>query len=70
MIQKYKKLSELSGKKVGVDFYAIGDDFIRVQFISGNVETMKVLAGAGRGLSTFIAQNKQAMNPTKEYVFV
>lgn len=60
----YKNLSGESG----VTAYDIGPDFIEVRFASGttyrydvdsagaaNVERMKTLARAGRGLSTFIA---------------
>lgn len=60
-----------SGKQSGVIGYEIGDTYITVMFRqgakyrysyrsagSGNVETMKRLALASRGLSTFITQNK------------
>lgn len=58
------------GKGSGVLAYSIGDDLISVRFVNGstydytyastgrdNVEQMKVLARAGRGLSTFISQH-------------
>lgn len=62
--------SSTSGKKSGVTGYEIGDDFIIVQFYGGQykysyrscgvnaTKTMKGLAFASNGLSTFIAQNK------------
>jgi hypothetical protein len=59
----------LSGNS-GVLEYDVGPEFIEVRFRGGasyvysyrgvgreNVERMKALAGAGRGLSTFISQN-------------
>lgn len=66
----YKNLSGASG----IAAYAIGDASIQVRFKGGStpnylydyassgkaeVETMKALARAGRGLSTFIAQHVQ-----------
>lgn len=62
--------SSTSGKRSGVTAYEIGDTFIIVQFYGGQyqysysscgrsaVETMKGLALASNGLSTFIAQAK------------
>jgi hypothetical protein len=60
-----------SGKTSGVTAYSLGDDFIIVQFDSYKrykyshrtagkpvVDTMKDLALASEGLSTFIAQNE------------
>lgn len=59
-----------SGKRSGVTAYEIGNTFIIVQFNRGQykysysscgraaVETMKELALASNGLSTFIAQNR------------
>jgi hypothetical protein len=57
------------GKGSGVEAYCIGDDSISVRFVDGStyeythastgreqVEQMKVLALAGRGLSTFISR--------------
>jgi hypothetical protein len=62
-----------SGKKSGVAGYRIGADYIIVQFTNGTVykysykscgqtttETMKQLARASLGLSTFISQNDPA----------
>jgi len=64
----------LSGNS-GVREYEPGPDFIRVQFHSGdlylytyesagrdNVEEMKRLAVAGKGLSTFISQHREVRN--------
>ncbi|MES2320722.1 MAG: hypothetical protein V4633_00490 [Pseudomonadota bacterium] len=58
------------GKGSGVDAYCIGDEMISVRFIDGttydytyastgrdNVEQMKALARAGRGLAHFIKHN-------------
>lgn len=62
--------SSTSKKKSGVSAYEIGDDFIIVQFYTSEykysysscgrtaIETMKGLALASNGLSTFISQNK------------
>jgi hypothetical protein len=62
--------SSASGKRSGVSAYEIGDTFIIVQFYTAQykysysscgqsaTETMKRLALASNGLSTFIAQNK------------
>lgn len=63
--------SSRSGKKSGVTAYEIGLDFIIVQFNNSKnykytyrsagssiIETMKSLALAQQGLSTFIAQNR------------
>lgn len=62
--------SSTSGKKSGVTAYEIGDSYIIVRFHSAEykysynscgknaTETMKKLALASNGLSTFIAQNK------------
>lgn len=62
--------SSASGKKSGVSAYELGDDYIVVRFYTADykysnsscggscVETMKGLALASNGLSTFIAQNK------------
>jgi hypothetical protein len=62
--------SSTSGKKSGVIAYEIGDTHIIVRFSSHDyqysynscgqnaTETMKKLALASNGLSTFIAQNK------------
>ncbi|MBW7892369.1 MAG: hypothetical protein H3C48_15355 [Chitinophagaceae bacterium] len=65
--------SSKSGKKSGVIAYQAGTDFIRVQFTGREiytytyrsagraaVETMKKLAAAQKGLSTFIAQHHPA----------
>ena len=58
------------GKKSGVTAYEIGKDFIIVEFRrvcyvytyasagSSTIETMKSLASASSGLSTFISQHK------------
>ena len=67
-MEPYKKLSGNSG----VESFEIGPDFIRVQFHGKppylytdqsvgheNVEQMKHLARAGKGLSTFISQHPQ-----------
>lgn len=66
VMQRY---SNLNGES-GVAAFEIGADYIIVQFANGdayrydiastgraNVETMKKLARAGRGLSTFISQH-------------
>jgi hypothetical protein len=63
--------NSISGKSSGVTGYEIGIDFISLQFINGesyvysyasagkaNIETMKSLALANKGLSTYISQNK------------
>lgn len=63
-----KPYRNLSGKS-GVVAYGIGPDFIDVEFKGGaryrytyrsagqeSIEAMKLLAAAGRGLSTFIAR--------------
>lgn len=62
--------SSASGKKSGVSAYGIGEDFIIVQFDTGQykysysscgrtaTEKMKELAMASKGLSTFITQNQ------------
>jgi len=62
--------SSTSGKRSGVSAYEIDDNFIIIQFYGGQykysysscgqsaTETMKRLALASNGLSTFIAQNK------------
>ncbi|MEO6456173.1 MAG: hypothetical protein ABIN97_19005 [Ginsengibacter sp.] len=59
-----------SGKKTGATAYEIGEDFIVVEFYktnylytyssagSYNVDTMKELALASSGLSSFISRNK------------
>jgi hypothetical protein len=65
-MERYKNLSGDSG----VESFEIGPDFIEVQFHDrpsymytdqsagrDNVEQMKHLARAGRGLSTFISQH-------------
>lgn len=64
--------SSKSGKISGVNSFEIGDDFIVVRFrntrykYSNNscgtttIETMKELALASNGLSTFISQNNPA----------
>lgn len=62
---RYKNLSGNSG----VSAYEIGEDYLAVEFTSGSVylynyesngkeviEGMKILAEAGKGLSTFISQ--------------
>lgn len=64
------RYSNLSGDS-GVVAYAIGREFIRVQFRNGGIyrysdasagkptiDRMKVLARSGRGLSTFISQQQ------------
>jgi hypothetical protein len=61
-----ERYANLSGDS-GVAFYEIGSDYIRIQFSDGsvylynyssagsaNIEHMKKLAGAGRGLNSFI----------------
>ncbi len=66
-----KTYKNRSGKKSGVTAYEIGNDFIIVQFNYSKkyrytyhsagrkaVETMKSLALARKGLSTFISQNQ------------
>ncbi len=70
METRYKNLSGDSG----VIAYEIGDDFIWICFKGGsgyrysnssvgshNVEKMKGLAEQGRGLSTFISQNRDSV---------
>jgi hypothetical protein len=65
-VQPYKNLNGRSG----VTAYEIGDDWIKVRFRAGGtynytyestgkerVERMKVLAAAGKGLSTFISKH-------------
>ena len=65
-MQRYRNLDGDSG----VLAYEIGDDMVAVKFRNGevyeytrasagraNLERMKLLARAGRGLSTFISQN-------------
>jgi hypothetical protein len=60
-----------SGKPSGVIAYKIGTDYIKVQFTNfeiytytyqtagkETIETMKQLALASEGLSTFVARNK------------
>ena len=67
-MERYRNLAGSSG----VVAYEIGPDFIRVQFIGGEiylytyestgayaVEQMKTLAGQGKGLSTFISRTVQ-----------
>lgn len=64
-MELYRNLSEDSG----VTAYEIHDEYIIIQFIGGerylydyrkpgkqNVEKMKILAHAGKGLSTYISQ--------------
>jgi len=72
----YRNLSGHSG----VSEYVTGKDFIRVRFVrswtiyrytyenSGpmHVEEMKRCAVAGRGLSTYIAENKSDLQPDRE----
>jgi len=66
--------ANLSGDS-GILAYEPGPTFIRIQFLSGdpyvytyesigqeNVERMKVLAAAGKGLSTFISQHPSVRN--------
>ena len=67
-------LYKSSGTKIsGVRSYRTGDDYIFVQFTNGatylytyssagkkNIETMKKLALANKGLSTYISQKKPA----------
>jgi hypothetical protein len=66
-----------SGKSSGVTAYEIGDDYIKVKFGSyktykysyslndeGTIDTMKELALASRGLSSFIARNKSTLRFT------
>jgi hypothetical protein len=70
-MQRYLDLSGTSG----IESYEIGPDFIEIRFHHrppyvysyqsagrANVEHMKVLAKAGRGLSTFISQNPSVRN--------
>jgi len=70
-MELYKNISEDSG----VRSFEIGPDFIEVQFHDGgtylytdqsagrdNVEQMKRLASAGKGLSTFISQHPLVRN--------
>ena len=65
-MQRYRNLDGDSG----VLAYEIGDDMVAVKFRNGevyeytgasagraNIERMKLLARAGRGLSTFISQH-------------
>jgi uncharacterized glyoxalase superfamily protein PhnB len=65
-MEKYKNLSENSG----VESYEVGPGYIKVKFIDGhaylytdesagqeNVEEMKTLAAAGKGLSSFISRS-------------
>lgn len=67
-----KQYKNLSGKS-GVVAYAIGRDFVDVEFRAGSryrysqasagdddIEQMKKLAVAGRGLSTFISREQPA----------
>lgn len=65
--------ANLSGNS-GVTWYDLGDDWIEVRFRKGTrtyrytaqlngqqtIDDMKAMAQAGRGLSTFIAQNRPA----------
>ncbi|HEX8516640.1 MAG TPA: hypothetical protein VF868_10605 [Bacteroidia bacterium] len=66
-----RSYSSRSGKPSGVIAYETGEDFIIVQFKSGDIYTysdrragkkhvdaMKSRATARRGLSTYISQNK------------
>ena len=68
-MKRYRNLSGVSG----VVAYGTGPDFIDVEFRGGaryryshrsagqdKVEAMKLLAAAGRGLSTFIAKSQPA----------
>lgn len=62
-----------SHKRSGVTAYEIGDDFIRVRFATKTytyttannskavIDSMKLLALSSRGLSTFIARNKDIL---------
>ncbi len=71
-MKPYKNLNGTSG----VVAYAIGSDFVDVKFKGGDVyryshrsaapeqvEAMKLLAVAGRGLSTFIAKAHPGHEP-------
>jgi hypothetical protein len=73
-MQRYRNLSGVSG----VVAYEIADEAITVKFTDGgtyvysyasagrpNVEQMKLLARAGKGLSTFISQNVQKAYASK-----
>jgi hypothetical protein len=66
-----------SGKSSGVTAYEIGDDYIKVKFgysktckypyslnDEGIIDTMKELALASSGLSSFIARNKGTLKFT------
>jgi hypothetical protein len=74
-MERYANLSRASN----VAFYEIGSDFIRVQFLDGtiyiynytsagstNIERMKFLATAGRGLNSFIITNVRKKYARKE----
>jgi hypothetical protein len=68
-----KKYLDRSGKS-GISYYNIGKDFIEIRFINEpssvyvysyqlngrkHIETMKKLAVAGEGLSTYISQHPE-----------
>ena len=66
-----------SGKSSGVTAYEIGDNYIKVKFGSyktynypyslndeSTIDTMKELALASRGLSSFIARHKNTLRFT------
>ena len=74
-MQSYKNLAGNSG----ILAYAYGEDFIKVQFDDGtiyrythagaghhHIEQMKMLALAGKGLSTFISQHAQTAYDSKK----
>jgi hypothetical protein len=73
-----ERYANLSGDS-GVALYEIGSDSIRIQFSegsvylytcssagAGNIERMKKLASAGRGLSSFIATTVKKRYARKE----
>ena len=74
-MERYKNV----GGDSGVTGYEIGSDYIRVQFSDGsvylytyasagsnNIEQMKKLATAGRGLNSFINRNVRKSYERKE----
>ncbi len=74
-MERYKGSDDESG----IIAYECGNDYIRVQFSTGtiyrytyksagshNIERMKVLAGSGGGLNTYININVRKMYKRKE----
>ena len=73
-MERYKNL----GGQSGVYAFEIGSDYIKVQFNDGatylynyssagsqNIQEMKRLANAGKGLNTFINKNVKKMYATR-----